>query len=58
MDLTTRRKIELTGLNYTWGTNCKLCRHCIRRTEPSVWLSNPMGLSHTACALSKGLISK
>lgn len=36
-------------------TACKLCRLSILVGEAAVWLTNPLGLSHQACAVRAGL---
>jgi len=36
-------------------TVCKLCPFSIVVGEPKVWLREPMGLSHLACATRAGL---
>jgi len=36
-------------------TTCKLCPFSVLVDDPAVWLTNPIGLSHTACARRAGL---
>lgn len=53
--------IRSTAFNTRLGSNgktapgayrsqCKLCPHAIYHGQEAVWLTRPMGLSHTPCA--------
>jgi len=36
-------------------TLCKICWYSILVGQPRMWLTHPMGLSHTACVARAGL---
>lgn len=36
-------------------SSCKLCPEGVYTGQPAVWLTDPMGLSHAACAQRAGI---